>query len=754
MQVESLETRIRTVGGARSHRLDVATVMSHEGRSRGFRRAAVRTLLVAGAALSLIAIETKARTPPEVVIRRLETPPRIDGRVEPGEWDEAARIDGFLQVDPVEGAPPSEKTEVFLGYDDDVVYIAYICHDSDPESVITTTRERDARLDPDDRIEFILDTFDDRRNAFFFQINAGGAKGDALITNNGRDFNKPWDGIFEARASVTERGWEAEFALPAKTLRFSPAKDSWGFNTTRYIKRKRELVRWANPTRDQSLFRISSAGRIRGLSGLDQGIGIDFKPFVVTQALRDRSRDRIDRDFDIEPGFDLSYQVTPGLKAILTVNTDFAETETDDVRVNLTRFPLFFPEKRDFFLEDAGIFSFANSDTSLIPFFSRRIGIANGDEVPILAGLKLSGRVEDYAIGVLDVQTEATGDLDSKNLLAARVTKNVLEQSTVGAIVTRGNPAAPGSNALAGIDFNYRTSDFLEDRNLEAGAFVLATSTSGEGGDDSAWGVSFGTPNDFLRTSATATIIGSQFNPALGFVPRRGIRRYTGELLVRPRPDSEVVRQFDFGILPLWITDSGNTTESRELTIRPLGITFESEDRVEVEILPVFERLDEPFRIFEGIEIPADAYDFTLYRLEIETSDARPVAARTEIRYGEFFTGRRNDLTIGLDFRPDPIAAVTLEYVQNDVSLDEGSFVARIGRFRMQNDFTPRLGLSSLVQFDNVSDTLGLNSRLRWIIESGSEIFFVVNQGWQREGSTITSLATELSLKIGWTVRF
>lgn len=717
----------------------------------------MKPLHILAATVLVVAIPTaraEAQSPPEIEIRRLDQAPIIDGRIAPGEWDAAARIDDFRQVDPVEGAPPSEKTEVFLGFDDNFVYIAYICHDSDPGAVITTTRERDARLDPDDRIEFILDTFGDRRNAFFFQINAGGAKGDALITNNGRDFNKPWDGIFEARASITERGWEAEFSLPAKTLRFDPNKDSWGFNTTRHIKRKRELVRWANPTRDQSLFRISSAGKIRGLSGLDQGIGIDFKPFVVVQSLRDRSGDRIDRDLDIEPGFDLSYQVTPGLKAILTVNTDFAETETDDVRVNLTRFPLFFPEKRDFFLEDAGIFSFANSGNSLIPFFSRRIGIANGDEVPILAGVKLSGRVDDYAIGLLDVQTDSTRDLESKNLLAARVTRNVLEQSTVGAIVTRGNPEGPGSNALAGMDFNYRISDFLGDRNLEAGAFVLATNTSGEGGDDSAWGVSIGTPNDFLRTAASATVIGSQFNPALGFVPRRGIRRYAGEILVRPRPDSEVVRQFDFGFLPLWITDTGNTTDSRELRIRPLGITFESEDRVEFEILPTFERLEEPFPIFEGIEIPEDSSDFTLYRIEVETSDARPVAARTEVRYGEFFTGRRNDLTVGLDFRPDPLAAVTLEYVQNDVSLDEGDFVARIGRFRMQNDFTPRLSLSSLVQFDNVSDTLGLNSRLRWIVKSGSEIFFVVNQGWERDDSTITSLVTEISLKIGWTVRF
>ena len=427
---------------------------------------------------------------------RVERAPVIDGRLDDAVWESTRPMRDFVQVDPVEGGQPSEATEFRVLYDSTTLYVGIRCFDRDPSGIIGTQMGRDAQLDSDDRVDIVVDTFLDRRNGFWFQMNPVGAKVDALIANNGQYVNEPWDGIWEGKASIDSEGWSVEMAIPFQTLSFDPSEGTWGLNVRRQIKRRLEGDRWAAPRRNIDFFQVAEAGDLTGLSDLEQGIGLDVVPFFTAGWTNDREGDS-DKDLKGEPGLDAFYRITPNLTASLTINTDFAETEVDERQINLTRFPLFFPEKRDFFLENAGIFQFADLGQDLIPFFSRRIGLdEHGNEIPILYGGKLTGRAGDWNLGALDVVTDATGDVPKENLAVARVSRNVGEQSTVGAIVTHGDPLGQADNALFGLDANFRTSHFLSDRNLNASVFGMKTETEGVSGRDYAFGASLAYPND------------------------------------------------------------------------------------------------------------------------------------------------------------------------------------------------------------------------------------------------------------------
>lgn len=689
--------------------------------------------------------------PPSLLARRTETPPKIDGLLDEPIWDEAPTIANLTQVEPVEGAEPTEPTEVKILYDSDFLYIGIHARDSEPHRIVATQMERDRDLDPDDRIELILDTFLDRRNAFFFQISPGGSQGDALISGNGNAFDKDWDGIWQGRAAVVETGWTAEFEIPFKTLSFDPDRDRWGFNLTRILKRKRETSRWATPRLTSGLFTIGDAGTLTGLSGLEQGLGLDVVPFVLGTNFRDRENGR--RFLRGDAGFDVFYRITPGLQASLTVNTDFAETEVDSRRVNLTRFPLFFPEKRDFFLQDKGIFDFGGIRRSPLPFFSRRIGLADDGEIPLLAGVRLTGRAGPYNIGVLDVQTGREGDIDGKNLFVTRISRNVLEQSQVGIIATRGNPTESGLNTLGGADFTYRTSTLFGNKNLRLDAYAMGTATSGSGGDGEAYGVTLRYPNDQIDSRFFFEHIDREFNPALGFVRRKGIRSYTYDFRWRPRLYSKI-RRLTFGFNPRFVTDTGNHLETKELEFTPFGIELESGDRLDTEISAMREVLDEPFEIQDDLSIPEGTYDFTRYVATLESGNQRPYSGRTRFSWGTFFSGKRFDWLVAIDARPSRYVTLSFENEENRVRLDEGSFTTRILRARANFTFNPDISWNNFVQFDNESESLGLNSRLRWIFTPGRELKLVLNQAWERAGRDLAPLATKLTAKIEYTLRF
>jgi hypothetical protein len=695
---------------------------------------------------------------PEVVAVRTNETLRIDGRLDEPAWQTAQPINALTQVEPRAGEPASEDTEVRFLYDEDTLYIGIRFHDSDPSEILTTTRARDAFLDVDDRVEMILDTFLDRRNAFFFQINAGGSKGDALIRDNGRSFNKPWDGIWDGASSVDEGGWSCELALPFKTLNFDPAAPAWGFNMQRFIGRKREEARWANPSRDQRLFQVYHAGLLRGLEGIHQGVGLDIVPSFASHWTNDRVGG--DKTLSGDPGLDAFYKIIPTLTLSLTLNTDFAETEVDERQVNLTRFPLFFPERRDFFLQDSGVFTFGDGDSAAIPFFSRRIGLLNGDEVPILGGAKLTGRAGRWGIGVLDVQTDDSGDLDAQNLFASRFTRDLGEQSQIGTIITHGNPAGTGDNSVVGLDASFRTSRFAGDKDLVATGFFLHSDSEipDQNGDtpDSgeAFGVSLRAPNDVWNWRLGFLEVQEDFDPALGFVPRSDVRRYNGGLTWQPRPGGDLVRQYEFSIDTVAFTDTDGNLETWDTEVQPFGVFFESGDATRIEVTQTHEELLGDFEISDGVVIPAGEYDFSRVRLEAESARERDLSSFLTFSTGDFFDGDRDQWSTGLAWHPGPLFNGSLEYERNEVSLPGGDFTTQLARLRGEVSFSAELTWNSFVQWDTQSDTIGIQSRLRWIPEPHQEVFLVLNEELEADSSSSSPVFEDLSFKVAYAIRF
>ncbi|HED64643.1 MAG TPA: hypothetical protein ENJ09_03705 [Planctomycetes bacterium] len=689
---------------------------------------------------------------------RTQTPPRIDGDLSDPAWKEALPFGSFHQIDPVLG-PPTERTEVRILFDERNLYIGIRLFDSHPELILSTSKERDARLEADDRVEFILDTFHDRRNAFFFQMNAAGSKGDALITDNGADFNKPWDGIWEGKSRIDELGWTIEIAIPFKTLNFREGLETWGLNFERTIGRRNETDRWNGDNRNVHLFTIAAAGELTGLTGLRQGIGLDVVPFFVANSERTRIDGEETHIFG-SAGVDAFQKLTPNLTLSLTLNTDFAETEVDGRQINLTRFPLFFPERRDFFLQDAGNFAFGDQGRGdrFRPFFSRRIGLVDGEEVGILAGAKLTGRVGDYNVGVLDVQTDsadtdASGPIDAKNLLVARVSKNVGDQSRIGGIVTHGDPTDPDGNTVLGVDARYSTTSFRGDKTLSASAWALRSDSGALDASDTAVGGSLQYPNDVVNWRINVREVGENFDPALGFVSRTGVRQYWGDIGYRPRVN-ESIRSLLFGIDAQLVTDTNDVLETWQVGVDPFGIRWNSGDEFGFSYDHVHDELREDFEISDGVVIPTGSYDYDRVRFDAETAELRPVSADFSLSGGEFFDGHRTALSTALRFRTGPFFKAHLEYERNRITLPGGDFTTQIVGLRTKFSFTPDLSWNTFLQWDNESDTVGINSRLRYIPKPGREVFFVVNQTFDKSASGFEPVQQGIAFKVSTTLRF
>jgi len=721
-------------------------------------------------ALAWAPVQELAR--PEARVTRTATPPRIDGRLDDPVWQTAETIGELVQIEPDEGVRPSESTEIRFLFDADHLYMAVRCFDRDPDEILVLTRERDALLEDDDRVEIVFDTFLDRRNAFFFQINAGGSKGDALVTNNGANFNKPWDGLWEGQAAIDAQGWTAELALPFKTLNFREGGERWGFNIQRHIGRKREEARWAGASRDRSLFQIYHAGDLVGFEGIRQGIGLDVVPFFTSTWKNDREEH--DKTLLGEPGFDLFYKLIPSLTFSLTVNTDFAETEVDARQIDLSRFDLFFPERRDFFLQDAGLFEFGlnnaggGGDRTLIPFFSRRIGLsADGEEIPILAGAKLTGRAGDYGIGVLDVQTDELDELDPQNLFAGRVTRNFGRQSTLGVIATRGDPEGERDNVVYGADAVYRTSDWAGDQDLISTAFFLRSEGEELAGGQSSYGLDLRAPSDLWSWNLGAIEIQRGFQPELGFVPRRDVRRYRGSLVWSPRPGWRGVRQLELGVGSVYWSDDtpdpgdlGGAQETWETEFQPLGIELESGDQLSLVVVNTQDELEQDFDIFEDpddgtvVTVPPGQYEYWRPSLRFGSGTQRDLALELETSVGDYYDGDRLAYEIGLAWRPGPLFNGAVEYIRNDISLPDGDFVTQLASLRANVSFAPELSWNNFVQWSTDEDTLGFQSRLRWIPVPQQEVFLVFEQEQASDSSSSAPLFQELAFKITYALRF
>jgi hypothetical protein len=676
----------------------------------------------------------------------------LDGALDEPIWLSAPTIGELVQRQPDTGAPPTERTDVTLLRDDSNLYIGVVAYDSEPGRVIGTQMAHDASLNADDRIEILLDTFRDQRSAFYFATNPAGALVDGLAFSNGQ-LNTEWDAIWQVRTKRTDRGWVAEFAIPFKSLSFPAGQDAWGFNISRTIYRKLEENRWSGARLQTQFLQVSEAGGVTNLGGLTQGIGLDLRPFLAGRWLHLGGSG--DNEFSRKPGLDLFYNLTPSLKLTATFNTDFGETEVDARQINLTRFSLLFPEKRSFFLEGAGVFSFASSGpetpggipatgADVFPFFSRRVGLLAGSEVPIDAGIKLTGTVGRTDVGVLDVRS---GDLrengrlvvDEKNFFVGRVKRNLFQQSYVGAIFTGGNPAFGQSGQTYGADMRLATSRFLgRAQNLVVNAYAARSVNAGVPDNDWSYGFSAHYPNDRFIAQVAYREIQENFRPALGFVQRDNVRllRVAGSYNPRPK-DLLNIQQMSHDVFFTRFTRLDNDeVESWDLYVTWWDWHFKSGDNMHgmFDFNPTYERLFETFEISPGVFLLPGEYRFTRFRSNaISTAAKRPLSGSFNLTWGNFWSGKAEQVTTSLTYKLPPRFTIGLSTNQTFARLPEGHFVARIGTANINYAASPSLSFSNLVQYDNRSRNLGWQSRVRWTLKPGNDLFIAFNQGWVQE---------------------
>lgn len=718
----------------------------HRARLRRLARLLGSGLLAASPA-PLVASEAEVR-----IVRSAQSPV-IDGRLDDAVWAQAAVINHFSQAEPKPGAPPSQRTQARLLYDSKFLYIGVRAFDTDPAAIVAKQMLFDASMRSDDRVNIVLDTFHDRRNGYFFQLNPLGTRGDALLENNTR-FERQWNGIWYGESTIDDLGWTAEFAIPFETLNFDPKKEVWGFNVQRRIRRTNEDLRWTDALPNRSIIDVSTIGTIRDLRGMEQGWGLDLKPSMALSHLREEPSDS--DHYLGQPSLDLSYKFLPDVTGLLTFNTDFSESPVDTRQINLGRFALFFPETRDFFLENAGIFQFGDlAKENGVPFFSRRIGLVPDDqEVKIRAGAKLTARLGPWDLGVLNTQMEPFGEVESKNLSVGRVSLDLLEESRVGVIFTNGDPATPDNNWLVGVDGRYRVSDLFGSQIFQADAWLQRTQSTGISGREAAFGARLGYPNDRINWKFEFKELQENFRPGLGFANRVGIRQYDGSFRFRVRPGTWL-RTVDSQLLGLLVTDRQNQLENGRILWNLLA--FENNQGDKLTFSYVFDReefRDEAFAVLDDLVVPTGSYTSHRGRVSLLTSAGRPVQGRLEYGWGGFFSGRRSQVVAGLDLRLSRFVFLGLDYEQSAIRLPDGTAHTRLARLDLALMATPNLSWTTAVQYDNVSDALGLNSRIRWIVQPGNEIFLVFNQAYEASADTIHPILSRATLKARYTFRF
>jgi hypothetical protein len=728
----------------------VLTPGSDEGRARPSPRTiavAARTLC---ACLIVTVVHAQEGGPQpqtgesrSAAVTRIGEPLSVDGVLDEPAWTSAPTIGDLVQRQPVPGAIPSERTDVKVLFDQSHLYIGVAAYDSEPGRIIGTQMARDANVGSDDRIEILLDTFRDRRSAFYFATNPSGALVDGLAFANGQ-LNTDWDAIWTVRTRRNGEGWVAEFAIPFKSLSFPSGRTIWGFNIARHVHRKLEEIRWSGARLETQFLQVSESGVITNLEGLSQGIGLDLRPFLAGRRLDVGGRD----DLDGEPGLDLFYSVTPSLRLTATINTDFGETEVDARQINLSRFSLLFPEKRAFFLEDAGVFSFASigpdpapgvpaAGADVYPFFSRRIGLLAGQEVPLEAGTKLTGKVGRSEVGVLGVRTGDLADVaDPRNFFIARYKRNLLRQSYLGAIVTSGDPVPGPSGQTYGADLRLATSRFLGgSRNLNVSAYAARSVNEESSGKDWSYGFSAVYPNDRFDAHVVLREVQENFRPALGFVQRDNVRMLRVAASYNPRPkDFFNVQQLHHDVYFTRFTrlDNGEV-ESWDVYVTWFDWHFNSGDNVHglLDFNPTYERLFEPFEISPGVVLAPGEYRFTRFKTNLfATASKRRLSGNANVYWGNYWSGSARQLTTSLTYKMPPWLNVSVSTNHTFATLPEGNFTARILSANVGYAASPALAFSNLVQYDNRSRNLGWQSRVRWTLRPGNDLFFAMQQGW------------------------
>ncbi|MDX1476909.1 MAG: DUF5916 domain-containing protein [Saprospiraceae bacterium] len=695
---------------------------------------------------------------PVVTAGTIIDPIRIDGILDEQSWQTSVAIDNLTTTEPVEGGIPSGRTIFRVIAGPRALVIGVDCHYDVPANIVSFSKLRDVSLRDEDHVRIVIDAFLDGQSGYIFGVNASGARYDALVSNRGESENSEWDAVWNAATQRHATGWSVEIEIPIQSISFDKSLDRWAFNLERRIQSNQETIRWANAKVDQWFIQTSRAGFITGLPEFDYGLGLNIRPSVVVSGSREAPSPS---HWTVDPALDIGQRIGPNIQAHVTVNTDFAETEVDSRRTNLTRFPLFFPEKRTFFLEGADIFEFGfglgGRSRQLVPFFSRRIGLFEGEQIPIAAGAKINGRIGDTGFGGLAVHSRAHQgaefDLPASTMGVFRVRQNVLAESSAGVIAMFGDPQGRPGSFTGGGDFTFQTTRLAGDKNFIAGVWGLQTQRQDLATSEHAYGLKVDYPNDLWDLSLTYMRIGDEFDPSLGFVPRHGIHFYRIGATYAPRPSWKWLRQMRNQLFLTLYTDLAGQWESYSIFTAPLNWRFESGDRFEFKFNPKGERLVEGFEIADGVMIDPGKYHFIRYSFEADLAAKRRLNGRLEWSFGPFYDGNLHELRADLNWNVSALLTFEFSAEHNTGDLPGGQFDQTLLGTRVRFNVTPDLQLNSFIQYDTESREMGINARLHWIYHPQGDVFVVYNHNTFYSPSEAMFLGNQLLVKVRYNFR-
>ena len=686
----------------------------------------------------------------------------LDGILDEEAWDLANPVDDFIQKLPDTGAPASEKTEVRILYSDDMLYIGAHCWDSGGrDGIVVNDITKDFESKDSDGFKVALDTYNDDRNGYLFVTNPAGGRSDLQSTKDGDLLNRNWNGIWYNATTIDEKGWHLEIAIPFKTLRFTKDEiQEWGINFERRVRRKSEDSYWSPIPPPYFSSRVSAAGTLKGLKGIQQKTNIFLKPFISAPLLR---RENDDWDFQPEIGVEVfKWAVTSQLVFDATLNTDFSQVEVDDVQTNLTRFSLYFPEKRDFFLENDGVFSWGpkvdrHRTPELLPFFSRRIGLTDdGELVPTLGGARLTGRAGRYSIGIMSMQTddfwttpeEEEGEVSelvpSTNFSVVRLKRDFLTKSDIGAVVINKEVNGPEFNRTYGFDTNLNFYTYL---NINA--YALKTESEASTDEDYAGSIHASWKDEFWDIRAGHTFIGDDFNPEVGFVPRTGMYKTFGMFGITPRPNGRIP-----GILEInpstsleYINNMNGDLESRK-TAFTLKTTLNDSSVIWLNLESNFEHLYETFDIRDDIILEPGDYSWNEYTVYYESDQSRMFGFTGMYKTGGFWSGNIDRYMSGIRFHPTYKLGAEVRIDRNEVSLPEGNFAVDLVGTKINYSFSNRMFLNALIQYDSDNDEMLSNVRFNFMPKPLSDLYVVYNERRDMDNNQVLDRA--ITLKLTW----
>ncbi len=658
----------------------------------------------------------------------------IDGHLNEEAWVEAQVIDDFIQQSPDEGQPTTERTEVRMVYDAENLYIGFECSDSEPEKVVANEMRRDGQLWQNDNVYVMLDTYGDKRQCFFFRTNALGALSDTAVTDGGENLNGSWDCIWEAAGRRHDKGWTVEIAIPFNQLRFKKSDSMvWGVNFGRNIARKNETTQWIQVPRSESwpgTYHPTYQGKLTGLQGIASPSYFDVKPYLLGGLARNLNDADWERTTEGDAGLDMKYGVTSNLTLDLTLNTDFAQVEADQEEVNLTRFSLFFPERREFFLEGSGLFTFGAGIGEFGPpplsvFYSRRIGIEDDKQVRLLGGGKLTGKVGPYSVGALNMTTAASSETPLRNFSVLRMQRDILSDSSVGFILTNRQSDANGDyHRNGGVDLFFRPHDQWRMRAMTVGSWSPYPDEN-----DFAWYLSNDWRNDHFHINASYLDIGPEFTSKMGFMHRTDIR----SLMLNA--DYEVqIRRYGVRNAGAMFTSNYLLDHDNNLIGWDVGtgvdILSESDDGFNLDFRRFYDRVEEPFSISDA-EIPAGDYQMNQVSLTVFTETSRPFAVFGGVDVGDYFHGNRLSIDIDGQWRMTYQLAIETRYQRNWIKMPEiDLFTTNVVGTRISYALNTRFFTKLYAQWNDTAERLSANFLLNYIYRPGSDFYLVYDQGW------------------------